>query len=102
MIDDAIISFLDAYNSDTKNHRRNRMMLILIYELGMRISEVANLKLSSLHLNIDNPFATIVGKGNKTRQVPLSSKTRAHINEYGLTFNLVTSIYRAKLDRHMP
>lgn len=88
----AMTSFLNAFEADTRNHRRNRTMLILTYELGMRISEVTNLTAGAIHLDIDNPYVTIVGKGNKTRQVPISNKTVNHLNEYLKEFNNDTNI----------
>lgn len=83
----AITTFLDAFKTNTIKNRRNRMLLILTYELGMRISEVTNLTLASLHLDIDNPYVTVVGKGNKTRQVPITNKTVMHLHEYLKEFN---------------
>jgi len=87
MSSEAIVAFLNAFKADTRNHRRNKMLLILTYELGMRISEVTFLTLDSLHLDIDNPYVTIVGKGNKIRQVPITNKTVKHLNEYLREFN---------------
>lgn len=47
------------------------MMLILLYDTGARVQELANLNLSALHLDVTNPFVTLIGKGKKSRNVPL-------------------------------
>ena len=37
---------------------------------------------SSLHLDAKQPFITLVGKGRKTRNIPLMNKTVQHLKEY--------------------
>ncbi|MHA1835028.1 MAG: tyrosine-type recombinase/integrase [Candidatus Baldrarchaeia archaeon] len=51
---------------------RLHLLVLFLYSTGMRISEVANLKVSDLRLDRKVPQAEIVGKGNKPRVVPLS------------------------------
>ena len=68
--------------NNTKNGRRNRMILILGYDAGLRVSELIDLKISSLHLDNEVPYVTIFGKGAKYRNVPLMSKTIEHLNTY--------------------
>lgn len=78
----ATAAILSAYDTDTSKHRRNRMMLIMLYDTGARVQELADLNLSSLHLDFTNPFVTIIGKGRKSRNVPLLNKTVLHLKEY--------------------
>jgi site-specific recombinase XerD len=78
----ATSAILSAYDSRTPKHRRNRMMLILLYDTGARVQELADLNLSSLHLDLPNPFATLIGKGRKSRNVPLLKKTVQHLDIY--------------------
>ena len=75
-------ALLAAPPDDTKNGRRNRMILILGYDAGLRVSELINLAVSSLHLEAEVPYVTILGKGLKYRNVPLMSKTVQHLNTY--------------------
>ncbi|MBX4266303.1 site-specific integrase [Clostridium estertheticum] len=65
------LAILSAYDTKTAKHRRNRMMLILLYDTGARVQELADLNLSSLHLEIANPYVTLIGKGRKIKNVPL-------------------------------
>ena len=50
---------------------RDRAMIELLYGSGMRLAELVDLDLRDLDLV--NGFATVTGKGNKTRVVPLGS-----------------------------
>lgn len=75
-------AILDAYDTKTAKHRRNRMLLILLYDTAARVQELADLKVSSLHLDAANPFVTLIGKGRKTRNVPIMKKTVAHLSHY--------------------
>ena len=50
---------------------RDRAMIELFYGSGMRLAELVDLDLRDLDLV--NGFATVTGKGNKTRVVPLGS-----------------------------
>ena len=39
--------------------------MILLYETAMRVSEIINLKISDLHLNVKEPYWLVHGKGDK-------------------------------------
>lgn len=78
----ATSAILSAYDTKTAKHRRNRMMLILLYDTGARVQELADLNLSSLHLETANPYITLIGKGRKIRNVPLMEKTVKHLAIY--------------------
>ena len=79
---EATTAILAAYDTTTAKHRRNRMMLIMLYDIGARVQELADMNISSLHLREKNPFVTLIGKGRKSRNVPLLNKTVQHLNEY--------------------
>lgn len=76
-------------SADTKIGRRDRMILILGYDAGLRVSEVVRLTVSSLHLDAEVPYVTILGKGLKYRNVPLMSRTVHHLKAYMKEFHLV-------------
>lgn len=75
-------AILASYDTRTAKHRRNRMILILLYDTGARVQELSDLSLSSLHLDMPNPYITLIGKGRKTRNVPVMDKTVAHLKKY--------------------
>jgi integrase/recombinase XerD len=66
----------------TPKGRRNRMILILLYDTGTRVQELVDLRLADLHLEAPTPFVIVTGKGGKTRSIPLMDKTVAHLTEY--------------------
>lgn len=80
--DGQLKTLLAASPVDTKLGRRNRMIMILGYDAGLRVSELINLTVSSLHLDAEVPYVTILGKGSKYRNVPLMSKTIEHLKTY--------------------
>lgn len=87
----ATTAILSAYGTDTSKHRRNRMLLILMYDSGARVQELSDLNRSSLHLDARHPFITLVGKGRKTRNVPLMEKTILHLREYLKEFHAASA-----------
>lgn len=78
----ATAAILSAYDTKTVKHKRNRMMLILLYDTGARVQELSDLNLSSLHLDAMNPYVSLIGKGRKSRNVPLMKKTIKHLTVY--------------------
>jgi site-specific recombinase XerD len=62
---------------------RDRAVMELLYGSGLRISEVCGLRYADLDLtNFNGPHARILGKGNKTRLVPLSRSFLLSLAEY--------------------
>jgi integrase/recombinase XerD len=49
---------------------RNKAILEMLYSCGLRVSELTELKISNLYLDIE--FIKVTGKGNKERLVPIS------------------------------
>lgn len=80
---------LAAPANNTRLGRRNGMILILGYDAALRVSELIDLKISSLHLDAEVPYVTILGKGSKYRNVPLMNKTIDHLNVYLQEFHPV-------------
>jgi site-specific recombinase XerD len=80
---EAVQALLKAPKTDTKRGRRNRMMLIMLYDTAARAQELVDITLRDLHIiNVKSPFVTLTGKGNKSRNVPLMDKTVEHIIKY--------------------
>lgn len=50
---------------------RDLALLCLAYNVAARVSEMANLRWTSLQLDDDNPRVRVVGKRNKLRELPL-------------------------------
>lgn len=74
-------AILEAWDTRTVKSRRNRMLLILLYETGARVSELTKIDVGDLVLD-DSPRVFLTGKGSKTRVVPLSNKVVDHLQVY--------------------
>jgi len=59
---------------------RNRAMLETLYGSGLRVSELVNIKCSSLYL--DDEFMRVMGKGSKERLVPMGASSIKFIKQY--------------------
>lgn len=59
---------------------RDRSIFELLYATGLRVSELTNLQLADLHLDLG--FIQTVGKGNKERIVPLGDEAVFWLDEY--------------------
>jgi integrase/recombinase XerD len=59
---------------------RNKAILETMYSCGLRVSEVVNLKISQLYLDVG--FIRVIGKGDKERLVPIGRSGVKYINIY--------------------
>lgn len=59
---------------------RDRAIFELMYATGMRVSEVVNLQLSQLHLQLH--LIQVIGKGDKERLVPVSEQATSWVDRY--------------------
>ena len=66
-----INKLMDSIDLSKTEGMRNKAILEILYGCGLRVSELTNLKISNLFLDID--FIKILGKGNKERLVPIGS-----------------------------
>jgi integrase/recombinase XerD len=71
---------LSAVIGDDPKARRDRMILELLYATGMRISELAGLRLADVDL--DRQMALVFGKGSKERAVPFGRHAKAALRSW--------------------
>jgi site-specific recombinase XerD len=67
-------TLLEAPDATTQTGLRDRVLLMLMYNTGARVSEIAALRIGDLHLD-DGGAIHIHGKGRKQRSVPLWRRT---------------------------
>ncbi|MEI7734290.1 MAG: site-specific tyrosine recombinase XerD [Ferruginibacter sp.] len=71
---------INAIDLSTPEGGRNKAMLETLYSCGLRVSELVNLKLSCLYLDVG--FVRVIGKGDKERLVPIGSDAIKYIKIY--------------------
>ncbi len=74
---EGLIAAIDL--SKPEGHR-NRAILETLYACGLRVSELIDLKISNLYIDIG--FIKVVGKGNKERFVPIGEDAIKYIQYY--------------------
>lgn len=71
---------LEAIDHSKPEGVRNRAILETLYGCGLRVSELVNLKISTLYFDVG--FVRVIGKGNKERLVPIGNSAMQHIGYY--------------------
>lgn len=74
-----INNLIDKFDSDTYEGARALALVELLYGSGLRISEALNMNVSDI--NFSEKIVRVIGKGNKERVVPLSSKSISAISK---------------------
>ena len=77
---DEIESIISAIDLSTPQGVRNKAVIETLYSCGLRVTELVNLKISCLYLDVG--FIRVIGKGDKERLVPVGSSAVKHINLY--------------------
>ena len=81
---------INAVDLDSKEGMRNKAILETLYSCGLRVSELVNLKVQNLFLDIG--FIKVLGKGMKERLVPIGTKSAEcislYMNEYIKSINI--------------
>ena len=71
---------------NTKKGKRDKLIILMLYETAVRVSELANLTIGNVYLDDEFPFVQLVGKGKKERTIPLvgnvSKLLKGFIEEY--------------------
>lgn len=78
---------LDCFNCSDVLGLRNKCIVVLMLDSGLRLGEVVRLRLDDVYDN----FVVVNGKGSKQRVVPLGQTCRALLSEYIGNFRLGAS-----------
>jgi len=73
----------NIFESIEESTLEEEVIILFIYSFGIRISELASLKLE----NINEQWIRVVGKGNKERQIPSNLTINSLIKEYKDKYN---------------
>jgi len=75
-----IQAMIESVDLSRDQGHRNRAILETLYACGLRVSELVNLRLSNLYLDIG--FVKVTGKGDKERLVPIGGEAVKYIGIY--------------------
>ena len=71
---------LDTPDQKTIFGMRDRAMLELLYSCGLRVTELVSLEYH--HININDEYIRILGKGNKERLLPMGDLAIEYLSQY--------------------
>ncbi len=77
---DQIVRLLIQPDTTRPSGLRDAAMLELIYAAGLRVSELIHVEVAAV--NLEAGFVRVLGKGNKTRIVPIGRKALERIDGY--------------------
>ena len=78
-----IKEFFTSIDTTTERGKRDKLIFLLLYGSGLRVSELTDLKLKDL--NIDDRVISVHGKGSKDRLVPINKETQELFKVYLLS-----------------
>ena len=84
-------NLLALYDNTTILNCRNRTVIMLMLDCGLRLAEVVNLKCSDIDMN--NKYIIVNGKGSKQRVVPFGSSLHAQLSAYYNYRNNITVVF---------
>ncbi len=77
---DEIDLLFEQIDHSTPEGQRNRAIIEVMYSCGLRVSELIELKISNLYLDVG--FVRVIGKGNKERLIPIGDTAVKYIELY--------------------
>ncbi|WP_152184181.1 tyrosine-type recombinase/integrase [Sulfurimonas indica] len=78
-----------------KAELQEKLVVLMLYTLGLRISELATLKVE----DINGEWIRIIGKGNKERDIPLLESVKKLIDEYLSVFMVKKYLFEKNGER---
>lgn len=92
---EAMTTLLEQIDINKRNGYRDYMMILLLYETAVRVSELINITINDFRLT--KPYnLKVIGKGNKQRSIPISDvfvkKLVAYIDTKGLNNTSKTTL----------
>lgn len=80
LTDSEVTRLLDCMNTKTFLGLRDMVVVLLMLDSGMRLSEVLRVEYGKIHL--ESGYLIALGKGNKERYIPLGLNTRKYLMKY--------------------
>lgn len=94
LTDEEIERIFSCFSSDSFLDLRNRAILALFLDSGIRLSELVSLKKRYVHLS--ERYCIVDGKGQKQRAVPFGINTRELLSRYAATIPMESRYFFLK------
>ena len=80
LTDEEIARIQDTFDRSTYEGERNYVMVEVLYDCGLRVSELVGLRMSNVY--VEEQYLQIIGKGNKERWVPIGGRALELMQTY--------------------
>jgi len=80
--EEVLNAMLSQPNPRIQGQHRNLFFMILLYDTGMRDSEILKLRPRDVITDSSSPYVIVCGKGKKVRMVPIMKETVKHYKSY--------------------
>ena len=80
--DHEVVQMINSVDANSKKGSMHKLVLTMLFSLGLRRSELANIKIKDIYQERGHYVLEIHGKGNKTRLLPLSKSIINALSEY--------------------
>lgn len=77
---DEVTSLFKCIDEENEIEYRDKVMLLLMYSCGLRVSEMISLEKKSI--NFEEKILSIKGKGNKERSIPINEVALDYLSHY--------------------
>lgn len=81
LIPEAIKLLLEQPDKTTKKGRRDLTLVSVLYDCGARVQELIDIRVCDVILE-PSAVITLIGKGNKTRKIPIMKNTASLLQSY--------------------
>jgi len=96
-----ILSELFSRPKNTRLGRRDRLLMSMLFDTAMRVSELVKLTLRDVCVNVEIPYVRVNGKGRKQRIVGLCDRSvnliKDYILEYHAEYNLDSPFFYTEI-----
>lgn len=80
--DSEVVDMLNSPDESTKKGQMHKLVIHLLFSLGLRRSELVNIRIADIYKDRGHYVVKIKGKGNKDRHLPLSPDVITALKSY--------------------
>jgi site-specific recombinase XerD len=80
--DEEVLKMINAPDLKTHKGRTHRLIMVMLFHLGLRRSELVNIKMHQFNYDRKHMVLRIHGKGDKVRLVPVNTFVQSEIKNY--------------------